>query len=347
MVKMISDGAGGAIVTWRDQSPLAPASIGAQRISPGGTLLWGASGVEICSGSGPSPTNPCLASDGSGGAIITWQDARLGSSNVDIYAQKVNSAGTLQWTTNGITISTAAGNQVEPCIATHGVGDVLAVWTDTRNGSTPDIYAQHFTAGGALPIQLASFTAHYIASCGSVLLEWTTVTELNNFGFRIQRRIASSSEFETLPNVFIPGHGTTTELHHYSFTDSTVSPAGWWYRLNQIDLDGTSHYSDPVPVEIPTNVEGSDMPKQFWLSQNHPNPFNPTTTIEFSIAKRTHVRIAVYDILGREVSTLIDETKDTGTHRVTWDASDASSGVYFYTIQSREFVATRKMLVLK
>jgi hypothetical protein len=136
-----------------------------------------------------------------------------------------------------------------------------------------------------LPIQLASFAVSVIRN-NDVEVTWKTVSETNNYGFEVQRSTRGGDGYQSLPNCFVPGHGTSLEPHSYSYTDATAISATWYYRLRQIDLNGTVHYSDGIRLDKLTGVK-DPAPKEFALLQNYPNPFNPTTTIQFSIANHS------------------------------------------------------------
>ncbi len=198
----------------------------------------------------------------------------------------------------------------------------------------------------ALPIQLASFTAS-ITNQQQVRLNWTTVSETNNYGFEIQKSDSTQEHYRSIPNVFIPGYGTTNEPHHYTFVDSAAQSDHPYYRLKQIDIDGAIHYSDGVRVNGLTHVKNQEISTVFSLLQNYPNPFNPTTTIMFSVGTYGHASLRVYDVLGREVATLVDEVRDAGAYEAVFDASGFASGVYFYKLESGSFVQTKKMLILQ
>jgi hypothetical protein len=250
-------------------------------------------------------------------------------------------------------------------------GDLSAaqVWKSTDNGTTwfavgspqnvtgsdPRLITvtitsfSDWTVSGSdnpLPIQLGSFTATATGE-GYVLLEWMTLTETNNYGFEVQRRPDSDPQYQTLANSFIPGHGTTLEPHYYSYTDNTVTSGQWWYRLKQIDLDGTVHYTEGVQVNVITGVEEKPIPTEFALAQNYPNPFNPSTLIEYALPKESHVKLEVYNILGQRVASLVDEIKSAGYYAEQFDATGLVSGVYFYCLHAGEFVDTKKLLLLK
>ena len=190
---------------------------------------------------------------------------------------------------------------------------------------------------GGVPVELTSFTAAF--SENEVDLNWTTASELNNLGFEVERKI-ENEEWRTIG--FVEGKGTTTEIQNYTFMDDlfNVSSSILYYRLKQIDFDGSFEYSEVVEVEI-------NLLSEFSLSQNYPNPFNPTTTIGFSIPQKSNVTLKVFDVLGNKVHTLIDEDMEPGYHQVEFDAKDLTSGIYFYKLQTGTFVETKKMILLK
>ncbi len=190
---------------------------------------------------------------------------------------------------------------------------------------------------GTVPVELASFSASVIQ--GRIMLEWTTASELNNNGFEIERSVDGSA-FVTIG--FVEGKGTTTEVNFYSFDD--LSPLTEnntvYYRLKQVDFDGKFSYSKTINVEF-------NMLEDFVLKQNYPNPFNPSTIVEYNIREAGLVSLKVYDVLGKEVATLVNEDKAVGTHNVTFDARNLPSGVYFYTIKAGNFISTKKMMLAK
>ena len=187
-----------------------------------------------------------------------------------------------------------------------------------------------------LPVELSSFTAAFINS--SVLLKWMTETEVNNYGFNIERRI-NSDDWQSI--AFVRGYGNSNSPKEYTYTDSDIFDGGtkFHYRLKQIDNDGTYTYSELVEVEVSV--------KQFELFQNYPNPFNPSTDIEFTLAEQGKATLKIFDILGNEVSTLVNEQKAVGKYKVTFNASNLPSGVYFCILQTGSFVSTKKMILLK
>jgi hypothetical protein len=199
----------------------------------------------------------------------------------------------------------------------------------------------------ALPIQLTSFNASQNTSGAGVLLRWSTLSEVNNYGFEVQRGALSSGDFVTVSGAVIPGHGTTTVPRDYSYADRSAQPGTWYYRLKQIDLDGAVHYSDPAKVDVQPGGTGQDVPAVFSLAQNFPNPFNPETTIRYSLPSRSHVVLAVYNALGERVAVLAEGEQESGSHEVRFNGSALASGVYFYRLQSTGFVETKKLSLLR
>ncbi|MHB8338741.1 MAG: T9SS type A sorting domain-containing protein [Ignavibacteriaceae bacterium] len=187
-----------------------------------------------------------------------------------------------------------------------------------------------------LPVELTTFTADI--DNNHVELNWQTATEINNYGFEIQR--AKKSDSLIWENIgFVAGSGTSNSQKSYSFEDNNPLQNNFIYRLKQIDINGDYKYSKEIEINL--------TPKDYVLFQNYPNPFNPSTTIKFSVPNKSFVNIKVYDITGREVARLFDGEKEAGTYLITFNASKLSSGIYFYKISSKSFVQIRKMLLLK
>ena len=186
-----------------------------------------------------------------------------------------------------------------------------------------------------LPVELSSFAANVVDD--KVQLNWSTSSEINNQGFDIERK-SSEGQFEKIG--YVAGFGTSSETHTYSFTDSKVAAGNYSYRLKQVDFDGTYEYSDVVEIEIAA-------PLEFALEQNYPNPFNPSTTIKYSVAQDGLVKLAVYNLLGEEVTTLVNATQKAGRYEVVFDASKLASGVYVYRIETPKFVSAKKLMLMK
>jgi hypothetical protein len=197
-----------------------------------------------------------------------------------------------------------------------------------------------------VPIQLASFGVSF-GPDGSARLEWTTISEVNNFGFYIQRRAESEQNFMDLPNIFIPGNGTTTVPRNYSFTDHTTWGGKWWYRLKQVDLDGAVHFTHAVAVDAGAGKGSNMSPAEYALQQNYPNPFNPSTVIRYALPQKSDIQLAVFNTVGEQVAILVQGQREAGYHEVRVEASSLSSGVYFYRLRAGDIVQMKKMVVLK
>lgn len=211
--------------------------------------------------------------------------------------------------------------------------DVAALWVGDASGSKKLFWDK---LSAIIPVELTSFTAN--VSGNDIKLNWKTATETNNSGFTVER---SQTESEWTEIGFIPGFGTSTESRTYSFTDAGLSAGVYFYRIKQIDYNGTYTYYD-----LASSVEVST-PEVFDLAQNYPNPFNPTTKIDYTIAQTTNVQLVIFNSIGEEVGVLVNEMKQPGQYSVNFDAASLSSGVYFYKLIAGEFVSIKKMLLLK
>jgi hypothetical protein len=193
---------------------------------------------------------------------------------------------------------------------------------------------------GALPVELTSFSA---TSTGSTIrLDWQTATEINNYGFEVERMsIVKSQQPDDWEKIgFVNGHRNSNSPKSYAFVDDKVSSENYSYRLKQIDNDGQFEYSSTVKVDL-RNLS------TFSLDQNYPNPFNPSTTIKFSLPTASNVKITIFNLLGQEIQTLVDETKEAGIHEINFNAQNLNSGVYLYKIEAGSFLQIRKMTLVK
>lgn len=197
-----------------------------------------------------------------------------------------------------------------------------------------------------LPVQISSFAAT-VVSAQQTRITWTTLSETENYGFEVQRSLSKTSGFASLPGSFVAGHGTTVDHHDYAYIDATAGTAKYFYRLKQIDMDATVHYTDPIQPSGTTDVKDR-APVVFALMQNYPNPFNPSTEIKFSVENTGRATVRLYNILGAEVSTLFDGMAEAGQYyRVRLDGSRLASGVYFYRLESEGKSDLKKMVLLK
>ncbi len=188
-----------------------------------------------------------------------------------------------------------------------------------------------------IPIELIYFDAKLNGNY--IELKWSTATELNNKGFEIER---SNDKINWEMKWFMDGKGTSTEINDYFFKDNLFenNSQKLFYRLKQIDFNGSFEYSNIIEVEVGT-------PLGFYLSQNYPNPFNPTTKIKFDLPKDGLVSLEIYDILGRRIATVINENKTAGSYEQVFNASSLASGVYIYKLQTGDYFSSKKLVLLK
>ena len=230
-------------------------------------------------------------------------------------------------------------------------------WTNLDNGNYSYLIFQSTNVGWAsefstntfykyvgppmpVPVELISFNA--AVNGKEVTLKWATATETNNQGFEIQRLNDSKpTKLQDWAKIgFVKGNGTTAEQKSYNFIDKDLAYGKYSYRLKQIDLDGTYKYSEEIEVELKVIAE-------FMLGQNYPNPFNPATTINFGIKTKANVSIKILNAIGEEAATILNEEKEAGYYQIIFNAALLPSGVYFYKIIADDYVAVKKMILLK
>ncbi|MBN2412664.1 T9SS type A sorting domain-containing protein [candidate division KSB1 bacterium] len=251
-------------------------------------------------------------------------------------------------------------NPDEAGLTNATVGDVIVIEFENTSGGPFDgesnvltgvldenMYQQIGSNNFSLPIELSDFSA--TEKNGIVMLKWSTETETTNLGYNVYRTQAGLNQFEKINQSLIPGAGTTTLLHKYSFEDNNVEFGKQYeYKIENVNSDGSSKFYGPVSISI----DSQKLPEKFELSQNYPNPFNPETSINYCLPKNTHVTIVIYNTLGKIVNELVNKTQTAGTYTVTWDGrsntgTHVSSGMYFYQINAEEFTQVKKMIFSK
>jgi hypothetical protein len=188
-----------------------------------------------------------------------------------------------------------------------------------------------------LPVELFSLEVSILGKL--VNISWKTATEMNNKGFEIQRRTGKNT-WQTVG--FVKGKGTTTQSQSYSFSDNLeglIVCGKVYYRLKIVDFNGSYEYSTEVVVNL--------LPKSLELAQNYPNPFNPSTIISWQSPVSGKQTLKVYDLLGNEVATLVDENRNAGSYEIEFNGNHLASGVYLYRIQVGSFIQTKKMILMK
>lgn len=209
------------------------------------------------------------------------------------------------------------------------------VWNHSTSGSAYSYWDNlGFGYNGVLPVD--GLNLSFLVQKEKIALNWQTATEINNKGFEVERNLGNGWQ-----NIgFIEGRGNSNTSNFYSFIDEAKLYGKVLYRLKQIDNDGKFTYSNVIEVNLA-------LPKSVELLQNYPNPFNPTTTISYVLPEAGNVTLKVFNPLGQEVATLINEYQESGIKHVNFDASNLTSGIYYYKIQFGNVVKTNKMILIK
>ncbi|MGA9408291.1 MAG: T9SS type A sorting domain-containing protein, partial [Bacteroidota bacterium] len=283
----------------------------------------------------PNATNSIKALALSGSTIYAGgQFTSIGGQNRNYIAALDTSTGNAtSWNPN------ASGGVVQAMALDNANNTVYFGGDFTAVANTFSTYLAGVTNPGDvdLPVELTSFTV--TSSNSTAILAWKTATEVNNAGFDIERRLVSSEQWTKIGTV--PGAGTSNSPHTYSYTDKIETAGTYSYRLKQVDHNGAFVYSQAVQVTVAA-------PKVLALSQNYPEPFNPSTTIQFTLPSDGHATLKVYNVLGQEVATLFNGEATAGSnHQVQFDASNLSSGIYFSRLDFGGRMQVKKMLLLK
>jgi hypothetical protein len=211
-------------------------------------------------------------------------------------------------------------------------------WIYAHNtGGSEKAFFDNFGIGTidqSLPVILSGFRAQSVD--GSVLLQWTTESEIDNLGFNLYRSLTPEGEFIRLNETIIPGAGNSSSRQIYEYTDKNViRQLTYWYQLEDVSLGGQATRHVPISVTVDSNPEINKVPSNFELQPCYPNPFNPSTRIVFQLAKASPVAIQIFDLSGRLINTLGDREYPAGIHTLSWDGNDqhdnpVTSGVYLY-----------------
>jgi predicted lipoprotein with Yx(FWY)xxD motif len=298
------DGSGGGIVAWYDVRNGSTSDIYAQKVNTSGIVQWTANGVVLCAAASDQYF-PIIISDNASGAIVTWYDLRTGSAH--IYARRVDSTGTPQWTANGVALCTATGDQYNPQLVPDGAGGAIVTWEDVRTGSTGDVYAQRVNATGS-----ALWTANGVKLC-------------NATGDQFMPVIAADGAAGAII--------AWTDVRGGTFSDV--------YALRAF-ANGT------VPTGIATRAPSFALE----VGDNHPNPFASGTTMELVLRNGANVTMEVFDAAGRRVRAMDLGRRDAGSSDIRFDGRDdrartLPSGVYFCRVRAGSEAITKKLVIAR
>jgi len=365
-----SDDSAGAYVSMSDTQDPYQVKCYVQRVGPDGTLLWQSPGVRLSVLAG-SQFTPAVAADGTGGAIVAWNDYRSGSS--EIFAQRMTRAGGSLWGANGIPVTSGTGNSWYPRLMEKMNGSSIIAWfrgttfwmqklgpsgqpawqaNGVLAGDTVnfDVYSNPLVSDGAGGAVFPFITASRVVSAQRIdstgarrwgprgLLVYGDAHLKDYLSMATDGRGGGLIAWENgYPNPYSPGSG-------YVVYDILAQ------KVNGLGGFGSGPFTAVVPENAPR-------PFEYGLDQNYPNPFNPSTTIRFSLPITSNVTVVVYDILGRKVRVLVDQPKGAGVYTVVWDGKNESgwgvaSGVYFLMMRAEgltggEYLKTIKALLLR
>lgn len=299
-LETVSDGAGGAIATWQDNRGVS-ADIYAQRVTVAGIAQW-TGDAAVCT-EGSHQDYPTIATDGANGAVIAWEDGRV--SGTDIYAQHINATGTAQWTPNGVALCAASGAQDRTSTASDGSGGAIVVWQDRRSGDY-DLYAQRVNAAG--------------------VTQWTSGGIV----------ITTASGEQRFPVIFSGGSGGA----FLAWQDARNSDPDIYAQR----LSGSG--------SIPTAVGEARSLARVTLSPNVPNPFSNQTAFDLGLPQDADAEVSVYDVTGRLVRRMDLARSAAGSRRLAFDARGNDgrplpSGVYFYRLHAGAETVTKKMVIAR
>jgi hypothetical protein len=331
--QMAPDGAGGAIIAWTD-SRSGTSDIYAQRMDASGTALWAADGIPVCAATDVQEENQ-IAADGAGGALVVWCDHRAGAGDYNICVQRIDGSGAPVWKEDGVLACAAVSTQQGAVVACDGAMGAIAAWSDLRSGSGA-IYAHR--ENPIVATLLESYSAGVEGGC--IELAWVLSEAGSDARFFIQRAVAVGAPFEEIANAGIERDGLS-----FSFADCSCEPGdAARYRVEVEENDGRRLLFETGVMVLPS--------APLALFQNHPNPFNPGTTIGYYLPEAGMVALEIYDPVGRRVARLVDGVRARGHHEARWDGTNGAgavvgSGVYFCRLTAGKETLTKKMVLLK
>jgi len=333
--KIIPDEAGGAIITWQDFRNGNDYNIYAQKVNSSGAVQWTVNGVAISTVAG-TQSNPKLRGDGSGGAIIAWQDKRFGN-DYDIYSQRINSTGAVQWTANGVIVCNATDNQSAIDMTNEGISGAIITWKDNRSLNN-DIYAQMINLSGAVQwtangINIATGAAEQINpnavgdGNGGAIIVWQDSSG-GNWDVKSQR-ISSGGTIMWTSNGEAIGIAAGSQTNPKNVSDGLGGSIFVWDdRRNNTDNDIYAHHL--FSNGFPTGVENeSAMPS----ASVYPNPFNVIAYVSMKAFEEiSDIKIKIVNVTGQEVNPKILRCNSSfEIHR-----NNLPAGIYFYEIISND-----------
>lgn len=370
------DGEGGAYICYQTMAVYPDYNLYAQRVDASGNLLWPAGGIAVCTAPGIQ-INCKIAGMGTDGAVFVWEDQRAAATGdtiraTDLYAQRISTNGDILWDENGITITEAANEQNFPNLSRDELGDVFVVWQDLRNpANNADLYAQKLSLDGqklfpdtglvfcgaskdqTLPLLVDD------GSGGNYILwsDFRVIGDTDIYGTHLDADGQLSTET-------VPGWGSqwvedgniicdapNKQNNHAALSDySNGVVAVWEDKRSSGKEEVVNVYAQRLNgyvVGIRSGGPGKINPSEFILYEPYPNPFNPDVKVRFDLEQPGIIRLAVYDVLGREIQILKEGWQRAGSAELVWRAENVASGCYIVRMEMGNRKAQQKLLLLK
>lgn len=327
-------------ITWYDiRNGTSDVNVYAQAVALDATIQWDANGLAICTNTGnqPSTSSPTASSrnlniltDGVDGIIIIWDDTRNSvATGTDIYAQRIKADKTILWTANGSLIANATGNQVSPVSLIDGSGGFFIAWQDGRTIANCEIYASRVTSAGLLPVSFLSVSA--TAKTASVIVDWSTASELNNSHFLVERSI-DGANFSPIATVTAKGSAST-----YVYEDVSAAQGDNYYRIVSVDKDGSTQLSKTVKASLQSTANRA--------LQVYPNPAKSTIVIKLQAATSGKLQLKIVDAKGSLVTTISTTASELAASK-SINLQALQNGVYaIQIVNASGEILTSKMIL--
>ena len=289
--------------------------------------------------------------------LIYIIDNSAGTDQLDVTAvtasNMINSSGFSVVSALPLTIPATATAALQVSFNVDAVGAFSFDMDITNNDLDENPYDIQVTGIGLAPTNIALSAFHAEVGQDGILINWATETEADNAGFNIYRRTEGNGSYSKINDSMILAQGDATSGASYSYVDQPEQSGDFYYKLQAVSLDGSTTFHGPVFVGLTSvDLKKYTVSDKYTLSQNHPNPFNPTTEITFALPKAETVKLSIYNTSGQLIRTLANGFYSEGFHTVMWNATDESgsrvtSGMYMYVLQAGEMVLQNKMLLMK
>ena len=358
--KIVEDGAGGAIVTWYDlRSSVTGIDIFAQHVLSSGVVdpAWPVNGTALCTAA-RNQFNPAIVSDGAGGAIVTWLDARDNTSH--IFAQRVLASGSVDpaWPADGSAVCLAPIEQVDPVIASDRAGGAIVAWRDARSFVAHNMFAQHVLASGSVdpawPIDgtaLSLLTTEQSSPAivsdggGGALVTWQQDLDIYTQHVLASGLLDGAFPANGLPICTLPSTQQTPAMGGAG--SRTV--VAWSDQRSGTDFD---IFAMQVRAAVAVDVEDTPTSHRIRFAPPNPSPTRGPVTLRFALPRMAPLRLSIYAATGRRVRDIATGAHNAGEHEVAWDLRDEAGrsvvgGIYFARLETAGHVLVRKIAVLK